>query len=126
MLRSSLILALALSLACLSVAPDVLCSEVRPVSAQCECCRGMTMPAGMQMRQGSSSPATNCKMACTLLEAPIQVSPHDGAGLAVPQVAALAIHAPDLATFTSTVLPPPLVQDTSPPPLRFLLCTFRI
>lgn len=84
------------------------------------------MPAGMHMRHSGSSPATNCKMACTLLKAPIQVSPQDGAGLAVPQVAALAIHLPELATLRSAASAPPLVQDTSPPPLRFLLCTFLI
>jgi hypothetical protein len=129
MLRSSLILALALSLAGLGVAPDVLCAEVCSANAQCPCCRGMRMPAGMHMhmRQSSSKgPAAKCDMACTFLKAPIQTSQNDGAGLAVPQVAASAVHTPELAALTSTALAPPLVQDTSPPPLRSLLCTFLI
>jgi hypothetical protein len=133
MLRSSLILALALGLAGLGVAPDVLCAEVCSVNAQCPCCRGMRMPAGMHMnmnmhmRQSSSKgPAAKCDMACSFFKAPIQTSQHDGAGLAIPQLAAHAIHMPQLATLTSAALAPPLVQDTSPPPLRSLLCTFLI
>ena len=130
MLRSSLILALALSLAGLGVAPDVLCAEVCSVNAQCPCCRGMKMPAGMHMkmnmRQSGSAPAANCDMACTFFKAPIQTSQREGAGLAIPQVAAHAIHTPQLATLASAALAPPLVQDTSPPPLRSLLCTFLI
>jgi hypothetical protein len=129
MLRSSLILALALSLAGLGVAPDVLCAEVCSVNAQCPCCRGMSMPAGMHihMRQsGSKGPAAKCDMACTFFKAPIQTSQHDGAGLAIPRVAVQAVHAPVLAVLSSAALAPPLVQDTSPPPLRSLLCTFLI
>lgn len=128
MLRSSLILALALSLAGLGVAPDVLCAEVCSANAQCPCCRGMKMPAGMHMhmRQSSSAPAANCKMACTFFKAPIQTSQQDEAAPAVPQIATQAMHAPELATLTSAALAPPLVQDTSPPPLRSLLCTFLI
>jgi hypothetical protein len=127
MLRSWLILALALGLAGLGVAPDVLCAEVCSVNAQCPCCRGMEMPAGMHMQQSSSKgPAAKCDMACTFLKAPIQTSQHDGAGLAAPQIAALTIHAPVLATIALGVPAPPLLQDTSPPPLRSLLCTFLI
>lgn len=127
MLRSSLILALALSLAGLGVAPDVLCADVCSANAQCRCCRDMDMPAAMHMRQSDSKgPVAKCDMACTFLRAPIQTSQQDGAGLVIPQVAVQAVHAPVLAVLTSADLAPPLVQDISPPPLQSLLCTFLI
>lgn len=87
------------------------------------------MPAGMHMhmrQSDSKGTAAKCDIACTFFKAPIQTSQHDGVVLAVPQVAALAVHAPLLCMLTSTASAPPLVQDTSPPPLRSLLCTFLI
>lgn len=129
MLRSSIILALVLGLAGLGVAPDVLCAEVCSTNAECPCCRGMKMPAGMHMnmpQSGSKGTKAKCDMACTFLKAPIQTSQHDGVVPAPPQISAVALPEPAVAMTATRRPAAPLVQDTSPPPLRSLLCTFLI
>jgi hypothetical protein len=131
MLKRSLILALILGVGGLGIAPDVLCAEVCSTTVQCPCCRrmgisGMHLMPGMHIAKGTKTrPVARCKMACTFFRAPLQTSQHDAA-IAVPQSTARAMDAARIGLTRSATLGPPLVQDTSPPPRRSLLCTFLI
>jgi hypothetical protein len=128
MVRRSLILALALSVAGLGIVPDVLCGLVCARSAQMPCCRTLTSLIGLQKRGGESSgdSTANCRMACTFLRAPLQTSQHGEQGIVLLRAVANATVPLDTAPVNRAPHPQPSIQDTSPPPLQSLLCTFLI
>jgi hypothetical protein len=128
MFRRSLILALALSVAGLGIAPDVLCASVCAQSDQMPCCRTLGSLVGLQNRMGESSTDTTaaCLTACSLLRVPLQSSQHGDRGVVLKLAVARTTELPDTFLVRRGPEPQPSIQDTSPPPLQSLLCTFLI
>ena len=129
MFRRSLILALALSVVGLGVAPDVLCGLVCARSGQMPCCQSLGFLVGLQNRVGESSNdrTAACRVACTFLRAPLQVSQHVDPGPLLQRVVVVRTTVErDAILATRAPEPQPSIQDTSPPSLQSLLCTFLI
>jgi hypothetical protein len=128
MARRSLILALALSVLGLGTAPDVLCAIVCSRSAEFPCCENLSSLIGLQQRTNETTGerTANCRTACTLLKVPLQISQHKDQGPSLSQAVSDRIPGPELADFNRGLDAEPFVQDTSPPPLQSLLCTFLI
>lgn len=128
MFRRSLILALALSIAGLALAPDVLCAFMCARSGQMPCCESLSSLVGLQNRVGESSSDTTaaCEMACTFLTAPLQISQQADPGSALQRVVLPAAVERDIVLINRSPVPLVQFQDTSPPPLQALLCSFLI
>jgi hypothetical protein len=126
-LRSSFVLVLALSVAGLGAASELSCTVTCSRANDCPCCRGHVGPGTSRMDESGPQLVATCSGPCCLLRAPFPAPQYQESGSTLSLNSGCAADSP-AATSPSirSARPVPIVQDTSPPSLQPLLCTFLI
>ncbi len=126
MVRRVFILALALSLVGIGPAPLSACALLSSAMAECAAPGAQSQCDQMDLHEGQGRLAAPPDLSCCLAQAPVPVSQYQAPEVAVASVPAVAPE-PILSVFFARDLHAFVpVQDTSPPGLQSLLCTFLI